>query len=115
MRTQGKYAYHSIDNYCQINNRIIHKKKKEHEIQQKTTIYKVNVQYYNYYQMYYVIIPYNYLRNIKHLRQTKSGVFAKGKILTFSPKTYYWKEFHFDAVVDSSEEDLIFKGVVYAY
>ena len=115
MRSSGKYAYNFMEEYCIKNRRIVHQKKKEQEIQHKTTYYKVNVQYYKLYQMYYVVIPFNYLMNINHLRKTKTDIFAKGKILTFSYKTTYGKEFHFDAVVDSSEEDTVLKRVVYTY
>ena len=115
MRSPGKYTYNSMEEYCIKNRRIIQKKKREQENQHKTTYYKVNVHYYKYYHMYYVVIPFNYLMNIDYLRKTKTDIFAKGKILTFSCKTFYGKEFHFDAVVDSSEEDTILKRVVYAY
>jgi hypothetical protein len=104
-----------MDDYYKKNNRIIQKKKKESETQQEITYYKLDVQYYKPYRMYYVIIPQNYLMNIDNLRKTKTDIFAKGKILTFSHKILYGKELHFNAVVDSSEEDPFLKGVVYSY
>ena len=41
-------------------------------------------------------------------------IFAKGKILTFVSSKKYRRRFYFDAVVNSSEEDLIKRGIVYA-
>ena len=77
---------------------------------QNSIHYKVDVMYYEDYEMYYLIIPEDYLNNIDELRQNKNDIFAKGKILTFSTNN-----FSFDAVIDSSEEDPDEDGVVYAY
>jgi hypothetical protein len=42
-------------------------------------------------------------------------IFAKGKILTFTRRIGKYRKFSFDAVIDSSEEDLNRRNLIYAY
>ena len=115
MRSEQRYAYSSLENYFNVNSKIIERERKKHESQQKKTYYIVNVKYFKYYKMFYIIIPRNYLYNIDYLRRNKTDIFSKGKILTFTHKIGFNRTFSFDAVIDSSEEDLYRRNLVYAY
>ena len=95
------YQYKSKKEYSEINREIVTNLRAEHEQKQNYTYYHVNLKYYNYYQMYYIVIPKQYLNQIKILRKRKEDIFAKGKILTFSSRN---SKFHFDAVVDFTED-----------
>lgn len=110
MAEKKDYVYKSKEEYAKINREIVLEEKSKHETMQNSIHYKVDVMYYEDYEMYYLIMPDDYLNNIEELRQNKNDIFAKGKILNFSKKN-----FSFDAVIDSSEEDPDKEGVVYAY
>jgi hypothetical protein len=115
MSRRERYTYPLIDDYFDINNKIINRERQKHRSQNQITYYTVDVKYFSFYKMYYIIIPRNYLNNLDYLRKNKTDIFAKGKILTFTLKIGFYREFSFDAVIDSSEEDLYKRGVVYAY
>ena len=100
MSKKVDYTYKSKLDYGKINREIVLEEKSKHETKQNSIHYNVEVMYYEEYEMYYLIIPEDYLNNIIELRQNKNDIFAKGKILTFSTNN-----FSFDAVIDSSEED----------
>ena len=110
MAEEIDYTHKSKLDYGKINREIVLEEKSKHEIKQNSIHYNVEVMYYEDYEMYYLIIPEDYLNNIDELRQNKNDIFAKGKILTFSTNN-----FSFDAVIDSSEDDPDEEGVVYAY
>lgn len=110
MSKEVDYKYKSKLDYGKINREIVLEEKSKHETKQNSIHYNVEVMYYEDYEMYYLIIPEDYLNNIDELRQNKNDIFAKGKILTFSTNN-----FSFDAVIDSSEEDPDEEGVFYAY
>ena len=115
MSHTNKYVYSSLENYFNVNSKIIERERKKHQLQQKKTYYTVNVQFFNYYKMFYIVIPRNYLNNIDYLRKNKMDIFAKGKILTFTRRIGKYRKFSFDAVIDSSEEDLYRRDLIYAY
>ena len=115
MNKAAKYVFKTKDQYFNYNSKIIEEEKDKHESEKNVIYYTVNVQYYRPYRMYYIIIPRNYLKDIDLLRENKMDIFAKGKILTFVSSKKYRRRFYFDAVVNSSEEDLIKRGIVYAY
>jgi hypothetical protein len=101
-----KNTYESKQEYSKINKDIVSALQEEKETKQNITYYTVNVNYYNEYEMYYLVIPQDYLNQIDTLRLNKEDIFAKGKILTFSDEH---SQFYFDAVIDSTEEN------IYAY
>ena len=109
------YSYDSKEDYFDYNSQVIQEEREEHESKENITYYLVKVQYYHYYKMYYFIIPKEYLDELDYLRENKMDIFAKGKILTFTSKSGYNSHFSFDAVIDSSEEDLDNPEIVYAY
>ena len=106
MEEEENYEYESKEQYSEINKKIVSELQLEKEEKQNRFYYTVNLEYYDYYEMYYITIPQNYLDQIEELRKRKEDIFAKGKILTFEDKD---SDFHFDAVVDSTEEE------IYAY
>ena len=106
MEKNIKYKYLSKEEYSKINKEEVSKRQKEHESKQNYIYYEVNVDYYDEYEMYYLTIPNEYLNQIEDLRKRKEDIFAKGKILTFTTKN---NDFSFDAVIDSTEEE------IYAY
>ena len=110
MEEERDYKYNSKEDYGEINREIVLDEKSKHQTKQNSIHYNVEVMYYEDYEMYYLIIPEDYLNNIDELIQNKNDIFAKGKILTFSTKN-----FSFDAVIDSSEEDPDEEGTIYAY
>ena len=101
-----KNTYESKQEYSKINKDIVSALQEEKETKQNITYYTVNVNYYNEYEMYYLVIPQDYLNQIDTLRLNKEDIFAKGKILTFSDEQ---SKFYFDAVIDSTEDN------IYAY
>ena len=101
MEDNEKYQYNSKDEYSSINKQIVSNQKHLHETKQNSIYYSVEIKYYKYYEMYYLIMPQEYLSQIENLRQNKEDIFSKGKILTFSKDN---KNFSFDAVIDSTEE-----------
>ena len=101
-----KYQYKSKKEYSSLNKKIVSDQQKEHETKQNTIYFTVNVDYYDEYKKYYLVIPQLYLDQIETLRKKKQDIFAKGKILTFS---YENDKFTFDAVIDSTED------TIYAY
>ena len=101
MEDNEKYQYNSKDEYSSINKQIVSNQKHLHETKQNSIYYSVEIKYYKYYEMYYIIMPQEYLSQIERLRQNKEDIFSKGKILTFSKDN---KNFSFDAVIDSTEE-----------
>ena len=107
MEQKEIYQYESKEEYSKINIEIVSNRQGEHEEKQNTIYYTVNLKYYNNYQMYYIEIPRQYLKQINNLRKRKEDIFAKGKILTFSSSN---SKFHFDAVVDFTED--IYSNIV---
>ena len=107
MTQSEKYEYESKEEYSKINKEIVSKKQEENEEKQNNKYYTVKVDYYEYYGMYYLEIPKDYLDQITELRKTKEDIFAKGKILTFNHNNK--DNFIFDAVIDSTEDE------IYAY
>ena len=103
MEEEENYEYESKEQYSEINKKIVSELQLEKEEKQNRFYYTVNLEYYNDYEMYYITIPQNYLDQIEELRKRKEDIFAKGKILTFEDKD---SDFHFDAVVDSTEEEI---------
>jgi len=110
MTEEADYTYKSKLDYGKINREIVLEEKSKHETKQNSIYYNEDIIYYEDYEIYYLIITEDYLNNIDELRQNKNVIFAKGKILIFSKKN-----FSFDAVIDSSEEDPDEEGVIYAY
>ena len=79
MSHTNKYVYSSLENYFNVNSKIIERERKKHQLQQKKTYYTVNVQFFNYYKMFYIVIPRNYLNNIDYLRKNKRIYLLKVK------------------------------------
>lgn len=102
MEQTQQYQYSSKKEYSLINKKIVSNLRKEHESKQNSIYYTINVEYYYPYKSYYVVIPSDYLRQLKTLRKRKEDIFSKGKILTFSKKN---NNFSFDAVIDSTENN----------
>ena len=97
-----KYQYSSKEEYSSINKGIIEEKRKLHEEKQNKTYYTVEIKYYAPYEMYYIVIPKDYLDKIEQLRQKKEDIFSHGKILTFTKKND--KKIYFDAIIDNTED-----------
>ena len=102
MEENRKYKYSSKEEYSNINKQVVSNLQQEHESKENLTVYKINVDYYYEYEMYYLTIPNEYLNQIEDLRKRKEDIFSKGRILTFSKEN---SDFSFDAVIDSTEEE----------
>ena len=115
----NKHKYTTKENYSKINKAKVLKEKELKFSQQNSISFKVNVDYYEYYDeyyeeqrgLYYLIIPKEYLDNVENLRKDKNDIFTRGKILKFSGGN----EFYFDAIVETTEEDPEDNNIVYCY
>ena len=115
MQKRLKYVFPSMQEYFRYNKEEIRKQRNKYESQKNSISFSVSLKYHRYYRKYFIIIPKIYLENLNYLRQNKSDIFTKGKILRLTSINRYNKNLSFDAVVNGIKINKYNKGVVFAY
>ena len=115
MQKRLKYVFPSMQEYFRYNKEEIRKQRNKYESQKNSISFSVSLKYHRYYRKYFIIIPKIYLKNLDYLRQNKSDIFTKGKILRLTSINRYNKNLSFDAVVNGIKINKYNKGVVFAY
>ena len=115
MQKRLKYVFPSMQEYFRYNKEEIRKQRNKYESQKNSISFSVSLKYHRYYRKYFIIIPKIYLNNLNYLRQNKSDIFTKGKILRLTSINRYNKNLSFDAVVNGIKINKYNKGVVFAY
>ena len=115
MQKRLKYVFPSMQEYFRYNKEEIRKQRNKYESQKNSISFSVSLKYHRYYRKYFIIIPKIYLNDLNYLRQNKSDIFTKGKILRLTSINRHNKNLSFDAVVNGIKINKYNKGVVFAY
>ena len=115
MQKRLKYVFPSMQEYFRYNKEEIRKQRNKYESQKNSISFSVSLKYHRYYRKYFIIIPKIYLENLNYLRQNKSDIFTKGKILRLTSINRFNKNYSFDAVVNGIKINKYNKGVVFSY
>ena len=104
-----KVRYNSLEEYFDINSKIIYKEKQAKQSEKNSISFKVNIKFQKYdefkryYPRYYLPLPDEYLENIEELKESKNDIFERGKILRFSNFNL-----SFDAVVNKRDDNFAY-------